>query len=58
MLEMIENFGVGIDISSIKKFKDKPFNENKNFYNKIFSEQEIVQVFPAIKPYNATLIKS
>ena len=42
MLEMIENFGVGIDISSIKKFKDKPFNENKNFYKKIFSEQEIV----------------
>tara|TARA_B110000014_G_C19979713_1_gene507288 strand:+ start:87 stop:215 length:129 start_codon:yes stop_codon:yes gene_type:complete len=23
-----------------------------------FSEQQIVQVFPAIKPYNETLIKS
>ena len=38
---MIENFGIGIDISSIEKFKDKPFEENKNFYKKIFSEQEI-----------------
>ena len=41
MLEMIENFGIGIDISSIKKFKDKPFEKNENFYKKIFSEQEI-----------------
>ena len=38
---MIENFGIGIDISSIKKFKDKPFEKNENFYKKIFSEQEI-----------------
>ena len=38
---MIENFGIGIDISSIKKFKNKPFKENKNFYKKLFSEQEI-----------------
>ena len=41
LLEMIENFGIGIDISSIKKFKDKPFEKNENFYKKIFSEQEI-----------------
>ena len=38
---MIENFGIGIDVSSIKKFKNKPFDENENFYKKIFSEQEI-----------------
>ena len=38
---MIENFGIGIDISSIKKFKNKPFKENENFYKKLFSEQEI-----------------
>ena len=39
---MIENFGIGIDISSIKKFKNKPFTENESFYKKIFSEQEIL----------------
>ncbi|MBL77078.1 MAG: 4-phosphopantetheinyl transferase [Chloroflexi bacterium] len=38
---MIENFGIGIDISSIEKFKNKPFKENKNFYKKIFSGNEI-----------------
>ena len=39
---MIENFGIGIDISSIEKFKNKPFTENESFYRKIFSEQEIL----------------
>jgi len=39
---MIENFGIGIDISSIEKFKNKPFKENESFYRKIFSEQEII----------------
>ena len=39
---MIENFGIGIDISNIEKFKNKPFKENKNFYKKIFTEQEII----------------
>ena len=34
---MIENFGIGIDVSSIQKFKDKPFIENESFYKKIFS---------------------
>lgn len=38
---MIENFGIGIDISSIEKFRDKPFSKNESFYKKIFSEQEI-----------------
>ena len=38
---MIENFGIGIDISNIEKFKNKPFKENENFYKKIFTEQEI-----------------
>ena len=41
MSAMIENFGIGIDISSIKKFEKKPFKQNENFYKKIFSEQEI-----------------
>ena len=38
---MIENFSIGIDISSIKKFSDKPFKDNESFYKKIFSEEEI-----------------
>ena len=38
---MIENFGIGIDVSSIQKFKDKPFIENESFYKKIFSNEEI-----------------
>ena len=39
---MIENFGIGIDISSIEKFKNKSFKQNESFYKKIFTEQEIV----------------
>ena len=38
---MIENFGIGIDISSIEKFKNKSFYENEGFYRKIFSKEEI-----------------
>ena len=38
---MIENFNIGLDISSIKKFRDKPFKDNVSFYRKIFSEEEI-----------------
>ena len=41
LLEMIENFSIGIDISSIKKFSDKPFKDNESFYRKIFSKEEI-----------------
>ena len=40
-LQMIENFGIGIYISSVKKFKTKPFDKNESFYQKIFSESEI-----------------
>ena len=38
---MIEKFGIGIDVSNITRFKKKSFNENKTFYNKIFSKNEI-----------------
>ncbi len=38
---MIENFKIGIDIVSIERFKKKPYNQNKSFYEKIFSESEI-----------------
>ena len=39
---MIENFGIGIDLSNIENFKKKTFENNESFYKKIFSEQEIV----------------
>jgi len=38
---MIENFGIGIDISNVEKFKNKNFDENKEFYRKIFLKNEI-----------------
>jgi len=33
--------GVGIDIEEIKRFIDRPFEDNSRFYKKIFTEQEI-----------------
>ena len=38
---MIEKFGIGIDISSIQRFKKKPFKTNESFYKLIFSKAEI-----------------
>ena len=38
---MLENIGIGIDIVDIKRFQEKPFKENQNFYKKIFNESEI-----------------
>ena len=38
---MIEKFGIGIDITSIQKFKKKPFKKNESFYRLIFSKTEI-----------------
>ena len=42
MLEMIENFGIGIDLSNIERFKKKSFETNKDFYKKIFTQKEIL----------------
>ena len=38
---MIENYDIGIDLSNIERFIKKPFETNKSFYKKIFSEKEI-----------------
>jgi len=38
---MLEKIGIGIDIVNINRFKKKPFEENKNFYKKIFHDSEI-----------------
>jgi holo-[acyl-carrier protein] synthase len=41
MIENFQKFGIGIDITSIQKFKKLTFVENKFFYKKIFTESEI-----------------
>jgi len=38
---MIENLGVGIDISNISDFKKIPFSKKSGFYKKIFQQSEI-----------------
>ena len=38
---MIENLGVGIDISSISDFKKIPFDAKSGFYKEIFQQSEI-----------------
>jgi len=38
---MIEKIGIGIDIIEIHRFNEKPFENNKNFYEKIFHNSEI-----------------
>ena len=41
MKKTLENFGVGIDIVEIERFRKKNYKKNKNFYKKIFSKSEI-----------------
>jgi len=38
---MLEKFGIGIDIVEVNRFKEKPFENNENFYKKIFHDSEI-----------------
>jgi holo-[acyl-carrier protein] synthase len=38
---MLEKIGIGIDIVEINRFQKKPFENNKNFYKKIFHDSEI-----------------
>ena len=38
---LIENFGIGIDIVEINRFKKIPYDTKKPFYNKIFQPREI-----------------
>ena len=40
-LEMIKNLGVGIDIVEVSRFKRKKYEDNRNFYKKIFVRSEI-----------------
>ena len=36
-----DGVGIGIDLVEINRFKERPYNANKSFYKKIFSEEEI-----------------
>ena len=38
---MLEQLGIGIDIIEIKRFLNKPYETNLDFYKKIFHESEI-----------------
>ena len=38
---MLENIGIGIDISDIEKFRQIPFKSKPNFYKKLFNRSEI-----------------
>ncbi|RZD44148.1 MAG: 4-phosphopantetheinyl transferase [Thaumarchaeota archaeon] len=38
---MLEQLGIGIDIIEIKRFLNKPYKTNIDFYKKIFHESEI-----------------
>jgi len=38
---MLERLGIGIDIVEIKRFSNKPYKTNIDFYKKIFHESEI-----------------
>ena len=38
---MLEKIGIGIDIIDINRFLEKPYSENKFFYEKIFHNSEI-----------------
>ena len=38
---MIKNLGIGVDIIEVSRFRRKKYEENKNFYKKIFAKSEI-----------------
>jgi holo-[acyl-carrier protein] synthase len=43
--------GIGADIESISRFKAKPFDQNRDFYKKIFSPNEIKYCLGKGEPY-------
>ena len=51
MKKSLENFGIGIDIVEIKRFRGKNYGKNKNFYKKIFSKSEIDYCLKFKDPY-------
>ncbi len=48
---MIERFSIGIDVVEIKKFSSMKISDNKNFYKKIFTQNEIDYCTKFKNPY-------
>ncbi len=48
---MIEDFGIGIDIIDINRFRDIPYEKKTSFYNNIFNKNEIVYCLKFKDPY-------
>ena len=48
---MLENFGIGIDIVDINRFKEIPYKEKITFYEKIFDKKEIEYCLQFKDPY-------
>jgi holo-[acyl-carrier protein] synthase len=51
MAGIFENFGIGIDIVEVERFREKKFQKNKNFYSKIFCKSEIDYCLKFKDPY-------
>jgi holo-[acyl-carrier protein] synthase len=48
---LIEKFAIGIDIVDVNRFSSKKFSENKEFYSKIFTKNEINYCTKFKNPY-------
>ena len=48
---MLEKLSIGTDIVEINRFRKLPFAKNKKFYNKIFTESEILYCIKYKDPY-------
>tara|TARA_Y100000310_G_C20344324_1_gene651295 strand:+ start:296 stop:634 length:339 start_codon:yes stop_codon:yes gene_type:complete len=43
--------GIGVDIEDISRFRDLPFDSNKEFYSKLFTSDEIAYCNSKKDPY-------
>lgn len=48
---MIKNFGIGIDIVDVERFRKIPYEQKTSFYNKIFTKKEIDYCLKFSDPY-------
>ena len=48
---MFDNLGIGIDIIDVNQFREKEYSENIEFYQKIFSPNEIQYCLKFNDPY-------
>lgn len=50
-MNFFDDFGVGIDLVKIDRFKKIPFEKNESFYRKNFSKEEIEYCLKFEEPY-------